>query len=264
MLGLVLRQWWITARLAATGHVADGPLFLIDYLLRALRVAVLISIWRSLLTARPGVSPLSLDQLLTYTVISEAFVQLVVVRSGLANALWEGTLVHYFLRPMGFVRQVVAESSGRWGVDLLLFSLPLVGVAGWLGIAVGPVSAGAGLLFALSLALAVSVGLALEFMTGALTLASDQPVWLMEWIRRALSMLLSGAMIPLSLLPWGLGEVFSWLPFASMAWAPLAIYTGIDDAMRLLALQLFWSVALWPPAIWLWRANRERVVAYGG
>ena len=39
-------------------------------------------------------------------------------------------------------------------------------------------------------------------------------------------MLMSGALLPLAYYPWGLGEVFAWLPFAAMAWAPLAIYTS--------------------------------------
>ncbi|MBW2385626.1 MAG: ABC-2 family transporter protein, partial [Deltaproteobacteria bacterium] len=264
VLGLKLRQWWITARLTATGYVGDSPFFVVDYLLRALRVAVLLSIWRTVLEANPGASPLSLATLMTYTVISEAFVQLVVVRTSLAEAFWQGTLVHYFLRPIGLVWQVLAESSGRWVLDLVLFSLPLIGVAKLLGIRVAPVSAEAGALFVLSLALAVSVGLALEFITGALTLASDQPVWLVEWVRRALSILLSGAMIPLNLLPWGLGEIFAWLPFASMAWAPLAIHTGAGEALRLLGLQFVWAIVLWPIAIALWNANREKVVGYGG
>ena len=54
--------------------------------------------------------------------------------------------------------------------------------------------------------------------------------------------MLSGAVIPLALLPWGLGDVLEWLPFASLAWAPLSIYTGIGDAPRLIALQVFWAL----------------------
>ena len=38
-------------------------------------------------------------------------------------------------------------------------------------------------------------------------------------------------MIPLALFPWGLGEWLEWLPFASQAWAPLALYT--DSGMSI-------------------------------
>jgi ABC-type uncharacterized transport system permease subunit len=49
-----------------------------------------------------------------------------------------------------------------------------------------------------------------------------------------------------------------------MASAPLQIYVGIGDTLRLLALQVVWSLLLWPLARWLWRISRERMVSYGG
>jgi ABC-type uncharacterized transport system permease subunit len=115
-----------------------------------------------------------------------------------------------------------------------------------------------------SLAFAICVGLAIDFIVAALTVALEQPVWLMQWVTHAIAAVLSGAMIPLALLPWGLGDVLEWLPFASLAWAPLSIYTGIGEAPRLMALQLAWAAVLWPVAGLLWRANREKVVGFGG
>jgi len=44
----------------------------------------------------------------------------------------------------------------------------------------------------------------------------------------------------------------------------LRIYTGTGAAGQLLAAQAGWSVVLWPLARWVWRANRERLAAYGG
>ena len=127
-----------------------------------------------------------------------------------------------------------------------------------------PVSAGAGLLFGVSLLLSISVGLALEFLFGALIVTLEQGVWVIMRIRGALTALLSGALLPLALLPWGIGSVFAWLPFASMASAPLQIYTGTGNALLLLAVQAGWSLLLWPAALWTWRIHRERLVAYGG
>jgi ABC-2 type transport system permease protein len=154
--------------------------------------------------------------------------------------------------------------TGQWCVDAVLFSLPLLLIAGAFGIRVWPADATAAALFVPSLVLAVAVGLALEFIFGALSLVLDQPIWLVESVRRALATTLSGALVPLSLLPWGLGDVLSWLPFASMAWAPLAIYTGADAAGPLLLKQLVWTLLLWPLALGLWRWNREKVSSHGG
>lgn len=79
-----------------------------------------------------------------------------------------------------------------------------------------------------------------------------------------MSILLSGSLLPLALLPWGIGAVFGWLPFASMASAPLRIYTATGNPLSLLALQAFWSVTLWIAARFAWARNRERLVSHGG
>jgi ABC-2 type transport system permease protein len=264
MIGLGIRQWRSTAWLSATGYVVESRFFLIDYAIRGLRVLVLLSIWRSILESRPDASPVPLAALLTYTVVSEAFASALSVHTRLSDSIWQGTLVHYFLRPAGVVRQFAAEASGQWAVDFVLFSIPLLLLAPLLGVDVAPASPLSALLFVVSLLLAVAVGLAIEFIFAGFSLMTDQPIWLIEYVRRAIAGILSGALIPLAILPWGLGDLFGWLPFAATAWAPLAIYTGMQAAAPLLALQLAWVAVLWPLALALWSWNRENVVIHGG
>ena len=49
-----------------------------------------------------------------------------------------------------------------------------------------------------------------------------------------------------------------------MAWAPLAIFTGSGQPASLFLSQLMWAAILWAAAHWLWYANREKLVSYGG
>src|SRR5262249_20154013 len=137
-------------------------------------------------------------------------------------------------------------------------------VAPLLGVDPRPASLEAGLLFVPALVLAIAVGVAIDVFFGAVTVALEQPVWLLEHVRPAIALLLSGSLFPLPFYPWGLGEAFAYLPFAAMAWAPLALYTGTGNPLLLLGTQIFWTVALWLLADWLWRANRERLVSFGG
>src|SRR5258708_14483324 len=139
---------------------------------------------------------------------------------------------------MGLVRQLASEMAGKWLIGLGLFSLPLLLAARLLGVDPRPSSPQAGALFILSLSVAVLVGLALDLLFGAVTVALEQPVWLIDYTRTAVATLLSGSLLPLAYYPWGLGDVFSWLPFAAMAWAPLAIYTGTGSPLPLLARPL--------------------------
>jgi ABC-2 type transport system permease protein len=252
-----------TAAMSAA-EVAENPLFVMEYAVRLLRVVVLLALWRLVLAGHEAPGTLPLATVLTYTLISEVFGQQLAVSTTLTEAFWEGTLVMRFLRPLGLVRQFAAEMSGRWALHLALFSMPLVLLAPVLGVDPRPASPAAGVLFVVSLCLAVVVGLALDVLFGALTVALEQPVWLVDRVRKAMAMLLSGALLPLAFYPWGLGDIFSWLPFAAMAWAPLAIYNGIGQPAPLVLSQVVWAAILWPAADWLWRANREKLVSYGG
>jgi ABC-2 type transport system permease protein len=188
----------------------------------------------------------------------------VAARTGMDNAFWNGTIVTYFLRPHWLVGGFAAEMVGKWAIDFAIFSVPLLLISPLLGVDPRPVSPLAGGLFLLSLVLSSSIGLALEFFFGALTVALEQSVWAIRQLRGSVETVLSGAVVPLALLPWGRGEVFAWLPYASMASAPLRIYTGTGDPLQLMLVQLGWSIVLWPLAGWIWQANRERVVGYGG
>jgi ABC-2 type transport system permease protein len=205
-----------------------------------------------------------LQAVLTYTLVAEVFAEQLNLRTTLNVAFWEGTLVIRFLRPMGLIRQLAAEMLGSWAVDFALFSLPLFLLAPVLGVDPRPANATAGILFGVSLALAVLVGLAMELFFGALVVALEQPNWIVEYMRTAIGTLLSGALLPLAYYPWGIGDLFAWLPFAAMAWAPLAIYTGSGNPATLLASQVLWIAVIWPLGNWLWNSNREKLASYGG
>ncbi len=261
---LGLAKYAKTAAMVATGAAGDGPLFLLDYLLRFLRVALLLTVWRTILATSAPAAGLSLDAVLTYTLVAAVFADPLAARTGLEEALWNGSITTRLLQPMALVGHYAAEMTGGWLLGFTLFSLPLLLAAPLLGVNPLPANVGAGLLFPVSLALGVSVGMAVDFIFCALMVTFGWSVWEVERWRSALSTVLSGALLPLSVLPWGLGDVLAWLPFAAMAWAPLSIYTGTGDPRPLLALQAFWAVALWTGAQRLWQASRQKVVVYGG
>ena len=256
-----------TAAMAATALTGGSLFFLLDYVLRFLRVAVLLAVWRAVLAGRGPDAEMSLPSVLTYTLVGAAFGRQLAARTGLDDLLWSGAITSHLMRPMNLVGQLVAQMAGGWLFGFAFFSSPLLAAAPLLGVNPLPAGAGAAALFCLSLGLAVAVAVALDFIMGALTVAYGWNRWDVERLRAAVSALLSGAVVPLALLPWGLGAVLEWLPFASMAWAPLSIYSGARAgaaALRLLALQVGWALALAVLAHRLWRANRQKVVIYGG
>jgi ABC-type uncharacterized transport system permease subunit len=250
--------------LAATGYVGDSPLFLFDVDLRFLRIVVLLSLWRIIFQNRGTVSGMTLDSVLVYAFIAEVFAEQLNCSANLEDAFWNGNVVMRYLQPMALAGQFASEMVGRWAFTFVVVSIPLYLAAPLLGVHPLPANSSAGFLFLVSLFLAVVTGFAFDFLLCAWMVCLNSGIWVLTGLRNALLTLLSGSVIPLALLPWGLGRVFDWLPFASMASAPLRIYTGTGDAGRLLALQAAWSLALGPAAIWVWRTSRERVVSFGG
>jgi ABC-2 type transport system permease protein len=260
----MIAKYWKTALMAATGYIGDSPLFLMDYLIRLLRVLVLLALWRMILADQGQYGGLTLATVLTYTLIAEVFAPQLAPHTNLEGAFWEGTIVGRMLQPLHIFGQFSAETAGKWFFEWAVFSIPLLLAAPLLGVQPFPADLAAGGLFLLSLGLAIAVGLALDFCFGALLILLQLPFWTFAQIRMALTSLLSGALIPLALLPPAVAGVFAWLPFASMASAPLQIYVGTGNHWRLLVIQVVWVIVLWPLASWLWAIARERMVAYGG
>ena len=203
----ILHKYWKTSAMEAASRLSDGQAYFLGmYLLRFLRVVVLLSVWRVILAGRDVTSGMTVDAVLTYTLIAEVFRDQLDCRTNLEGARKEGSIATRYLRPMGVFAQFAAEMFGGWGVNCCLFAAPLLLLSPLLGVnafpADGPAAAG----FALSLGLAVSVGLALEFIFTALMVYLEHSVYAMNQIRNAVSVLLSGAILPLALLPWGIGE----------------------------------------------------------
>jgi ABC-2 type transport system permease protein len=250
--------------MAATASAGEGPLIFFDYLLRFLRVALLLAVWRTILAPGQTVGGLSREAVLSYTLAASVFADPLAARTGLEVALWNGSIATRFLQPLPVGGHFLAEMVGGWAPGFALYSLPLLLAAPLLGVNPLPAGPPAALLFPLSLALAVAVGMAVDYIFCALMATFGWSVWEVERWRAALSTVLSGALLPLAVLPWRLGDLLAWLPFAAMAWAPLSIYTGTGDPLRLLAMQAAWAAVLGPLAGRLWRASRQKVVVYGG
>jgi ABC-2 type transport system permease protein len=258
------RKYVKTAQMTARGYVSEGPLFIFYFGLKFLWVAVLLAVWRAVFEGRGMVDGMTLDTVLTYTLIAAVFGDQMMAETRIVNTMWDGTIATHLLQPLPVEGIFTAEMFGEWSIGFGLVSIPLLFMAPSWGINPLPADLMAGLLFVPSLALAIAIGVALDFLYGALTMALNINIWILDQFRVAVGTVLSGAFLPLQLMPWGLGKVFAWLPFASMGAAPLQIYTGTGEPARWLALQVFWCVVLWPCARWAWNANREKLTSFGG
>ncbi|MCI8441729.1 MAG: hypothetical protein HFG27_04240 [Provencibacterium sp.] len=262
-----IRKYAATARLCALG-VFDGSLLPVmsEYAVRLLQLTVLLLIWRALAAEGADLGGMSLPQLLTYTLMASILRQQLEIVTPATSALWEGSIVGRYLRPVSLLGGLAAETVGRWWIPVFLFySLPVCLLAPFFGISPLPASPSAAAAFLLSLSLSVSLGFALDFIFASLAIRMKNGCWAANDIREAVTALFTGALIPFSLMPTSAGRILSLLPTGSIASAPLLIYAGAaQNVPRLLFLQLFWNVVLWPLSLWAFHKSEERMISYGG
>jgi ABC-type uncharacterized transport system permease subunit len=259
-----VRAHLATARIAASGPLADGLWAVFPLALRFVRVLILLAIWPALIPAGSAASGYRLATVLTYTLAAEAFAAQLNVRTSIIDALWNGSIPVRFTWPMPLATQYAAELAGEWLLPAVLVSAPLLLAAPLLGVDPRPASAVRLAWFVPSLALAVAIGVAIDMACAVLTVRIDLGPWVLNAARAVVQAICSGAWVPLALLPLHLGAVFDWLPFASAASAPLRIYAGTGDPVPLMALQALWLVVLAFAGRLAWEASRERVALYGG
>lgn len=268
MLGEVVsiqcRSHLATVRIAAFGPLSDGLWAAFSLALRFVRVLILLAIWPTLIPPGTDVSGYHLGAVLTYSLLAEVLSEQLSARTPMSGALWNGAIATRFTWPMPMATQYAAEMIGEWALPALLVSLPLLLLAPLLGVDPRPASAANLALFAVSLVLAIALGVALDMAYTVLTVRIDLGPWVLNAARAVVQAICSGAWVPLALLPFHLGAVFDWLPFASAASAPLRIYTGTGDALPLIALQAAWVVVLIFAVRAAWHVSRERVALYGG
>lgn len=245
----------------------DGSLLCVsgEYLVRFLRFAALIFIWKTSAAAGADFG-MPIGKLLTYTLMASILRQQFEIVTPATSALWEGSIAGRYTRPVPIPVSLAAETVGRWWIPVFLFySLPLWLLAPLFEIDPCPDSAAAGLLFAFSLFLSVSIGFSLDLIFASAAVRMKNGCWAAVQIRESLTSLASGALIPFSVFPHGLGTVLACLPLGSVANAPLAVYTGTAENPRaLILLQAFWAAILWAAARKLFRKSEERMISLGG
>lgn len=261
-----MKKYVITAQLSATRALDGGLLYMLGgHVLKLARLIILLLLWKSLADGGADLRGMTIDQLLTYTLISSVLTEQLNVITPATTAFWEGSIVSRYMRPAPVLSQMVSETVGGWIPGMLLYSLPmLVVVAPFIGANPFVAYAPNALPFMVSLLFSISLGFAMDFLFASLVIYIKNASYTAYSIRQAITKFFSGALIPFALLPWGIGGLLELLPFGSVASAPLLIFVGSDRVWGLLGLQLFWNLVMWPVALWSFRRSEERMVSYGG
>jgi viologen exporter family transport system permease protein len=178
----------------------------------------------------------------------------------------QGTLAVRLLRPLHPLLAYGAQHLSAVPLRALITS-PLVLV---LFLVAGPqLTVGDPVRLAVLMASLVGAWLILFFMMaiiGSLALFVDSAIAVFEiWL--GLHFLLSGYLVPLELLPGWVHAIANVLPFRYTLGFPVETLVGLvsrEQALRDLAVQWLYVVALLGCTLAVWRAGMKRFVAFGG
>jgi ABC-2 type transport system permease protein len=171
-----------------------------------------------------------------------------------------GTVAVQMLRPVSVVGLRISSELGE--AVLRVGAAALVAAVG-LALTVGPPHSAAGALLALPAALlGCTLSVVAQHACGGIAfwLLDARATWFL-WSK--LVFLLGGLLIPLELLPAGIGDVARVLPWASMTYVPGRLASGDVDPLLILG-QLAWLAVASVAAVGVFALGERRLQVVGG
>ncbi len=226
-------------------------------------------VWRALYAANPGVTGVSLPQMVSYAVLGVALEAILHPRNGPQSYIMEqvrkGTIEMDILKPMDFQFYMFAKNMGHIAVRFLFLVLPSFIAACFLfSLELPSLSAFAG--FLCSLSCSVIISFFLNFIMGLLSMVTMN-IKNINWGYNAVLRFFSGQMVPLWIFPGVLKTVSVFLPFRCIYAIPTSIYIGNYAGLSLfgaLGIQLVWIFLLWVSSRLLMKHVFIRVMIQGG
>jgi ABC-2 type transport system permease protein len=231
-------------------------------------VAVYYFLWRAVFRHAESVAGLNLSDMITYvcvgwTIRSFYFNE---IDRDLAAQVTEGRLAMNLIRPVDFQAVMIADAAGQSLFRAVLFAVPIGVVLVILFPVEPPASPLAGALFLSSAMLSFFLVAALNFLVGLIAIGTKSILGILR-AKYLVFELLSGLLIPTPLFPEPMRSLLFASPFPHMNYTPAALYLGKavgGEAVRLLAMQAGWTVALLLLGQAAWRGSRRRITIQGG
>jgi len=222
--------------------------------------------------ANPSAFPMEFSHTVSYIWIQQAFFALFntfLAADDISESIESGSIAYEMVRPVDLYNRWFCQFTANRFAQTLLRCFPVLIVAFLVPEPYRlslPPEFGTFALFLLSVILAVGV-------VAAMSMFTYISVFYTFSFRGArlvfgnLSMFLSGAVVPLPFFPAPLQTVAELLPFAAMQNMPFRIYSGNiagEEALRGIALQMFWLLVLVAAGRFAMGRALKKVVVQGG
>lgn len=238
-------------------------------------IAILIqqALWTAVYRASPGSSPvggeiagIGLSTMLTYALVGRVVSGFLTIREG-ANfgpRVRTGAIIHDLVKPVDLHVQSFFQNLGSALFRLLAVGGPLFAIMVFLGwIEVPPWKTVA--LFALSLFAGHVTLFATVFASNLASFRTKTGVGIDHVY--TIVLLLSGDLVPVDFFPTWLQAVSRFLPFRSVHYVPVAIWSGIiapGQVMGSFVVQVFWTASMILISRIVWARSIKHLTIQGG
>jgi len=241
---------------------------LIQWLTALVEMLVARQLWIALYNGRLIYNGYTLDQTLTYVVLS-----MVIANQQkddgvqyMHSMIRSGDILFAFIYPLHFTIGLIVSSLSSLVISLLTTAAPLLLMAVFVLKVPLPDSPLLWLMFIISFFLGYLILNWIDILAGLLGFWTTETSGLVAW-KRIIVAILSGAYLPLWIFPPAIERLIAYLPFRGIQYVPLSIlvgWIGPESYLRELVVQIGWVVVLALIAEVLYRLALRKVSIQGG
>lgn len=235
--------------------------------MNVISMAILVFFWRAIYADTATISGLAQDQTIRYILLAFIFMPLtsndLVWEFG--SNLREGMMIHHLLRPVNFQGMHYAQALGGL-VTRLALQLPMLFVAVLLFGLRMPTDPLTWLAFLVSALLGFTVMFYFNWFLACFTFYTTE-IWGLGVLIEGMTFFLSGALVPLVMMPEWLRTVVLSVPFAQALAVPIGLLTGItplSDAPHVWFVQVLWIFGMWLLSTLFFRVAVRKITVQGG
>ena len=241
--------------------------FWIGLVLNIISMAILVYFWRAIYNDAGTISGLAEQQTINYILL--AFIFMPLTSNDLiwefGSNLREGTIIHHLLRPINFQGMNYAQMLGGLVMRLIL-QAPMAVVAVFLfGLRI-PTDLSTWLAFIVSALLGFTVMFFFNWFLACFTFYTTE-IWGLGVLVEGMTFFLSGALVPLVMMPDWLRTIVLSVPFAQALAVPVGLLTGITplrDAPQVWFIQILWILGMWLLSTLFFRVAVRKITVQGG
>ena len=244
--------------------------FFTSFIASLIQTLVMLYVWNEVFSQRQTIMGFNQSQMLTYLIVSQSLNAIYgwynATERNISARIKSGDIILDLVKPVNFNFARFYEGIGMSSIQVLFSSCVLLLFIFFNHSISAPTSFIHFIAFLVSAFLGYICMFSISLITGLLSFVISG-YWGLYYLKKAIIDLLSGALIPIGLLPLVLQRLTNYLPFKNIIYTPTMIYMGQISTNKILYqlfIQLIWTFVSWQISKFVYRIMIRRVTINGG